>query len=345
MQSPIIAFLILLVLAATPGQCFSQSISTSEASSSKTTTQEQDVVRVDTDLVNIPFTVLDRNRRFITDLKKVDIRILENGVEQEILLFEQETARPVTMVIVADLSKSQERTLSDQKRAANAFISSVIAAGKDRVALVSFTGQPRLEQQLTTDVARLSSAVDRLEIEFPPSNPLCEEYRPVHVEHHCWSSIWDAVWATTKHILSKTEPTSRRTMILLSDGDDSSSKISREETAEFALLHNTVVYSIGIGDSKRYRIDRSALRKLSERTGGRAFFPKGDDQLNSSFAQIRQELRSQYVLAYSPSNRLRDGAFREVKIEIVNREQRRRRLQLLYRRGYYAGQVDIKAPD
>lgn len=334
-HSQIINSLILLVLVTTPGQCFSQSSSTSQAPSEKTATREQDVVRVDTDLVNIPFTVLDRDRRFITDLRKEDIRVLEDGVQQEILLFEQETARPVTMVIVADLSKSQERTLSDQKRAANAFISSVVAAGRDHVAVVSFTGQPRLEEQLTTNVERLSSAVDRLEIEFPPSNPLCEEYRPVHVEHYCWSSIWDAVWATTNHILSKTDPTSRRTMILLSDGDDSSSTISRDEAADFALQHNTVVYSIGIGDSKRYRIDRGALRKLSERTGGRAFFPKDENQLKASFAQIRQELRSQYILAYSPSNRLRDGTFREVKIEIVNREQRRRRLQLLYRRGYY----------
>jgi len=336
-QSQIIAFLILLVLVTSSGQCLSQSSSTSQAASDSATSREQDVIRIDTDLVSIPFTVLDRDRRFITDLRKEDIRVLEDGVQQEILLFEQETARPLTMVIVADLSKSQERTLSDQKRAANAFISSVVAAGRDRVAVVSFTGRPRLEEQLTTDVARLSSVVDRLEIEFPPSNPLCEQYRPVHVEHHCWSSIWDAVWATTNHILSKTDPTSRRTMILLSDGDDSSSAISRDEAAEFALKHNTVVYSIGIGDSKRYRIDRGALRKLSERTGGRAFFPKDDNQLKASFAQIRQELRSQYILAYSPSNRLRDGTFREVKIEIVNREQRRRRLRLLYRRGYYVG--------
>lgn len=330
MQSRTVRFLlILLALGAFSGQASSQA--------QHPVQQESDVVRVDTDLVNVLFTVIDRNRRFVTDLRKEDIKVLENGVEQEIILFEQETERPVTIVLVADLSKSQERSLADQKHAASAFISSVVAAGKDRVALVSFTGRPRVEQQLTTDVASLVKAVDRLEIEFPASNPLCEEYRPVEVEYHCWSSIWDAVWATTHHILARTDPTSRRAMILLSDGDDSSSKIRGQDAAEYALRHNTFVYSIGIGDRKRYRIDRDALKKLSERTGGRAFFPRKDTELSAAFAQVQQELRSQYVLAYSPKNRQRDGAFREIKIEIVNREQRRRRLKLHYRSGYYAG--------
>ncbi len=296
----------------------------------------QDILRIDTDLVTTLFTALDRQRRFVTNLQAEDLKIFEDGIEQEIAFFEQETSRPLTLVIVADLSKSQERTLAEQKRAATVFLNSVISAEKDNVALVSFTGRPKLEQPFTDDLKSLSEAINWLEIYFPPTNPLCEEYRPVEVEYHCWSSIWDAVSATSNILLARTPESLRRAIVLLSDGDDSSSMITLDEAAESALKHNATIFSIGIGDPKRYRIDRSALRRLSERTGGRAFFPRDEAQLQAAFAQIQQEMRSQYVIAYSPKNRLRDGSYRQVKIEVVNPQQRRRRLQLFYRHGYYA---------
>jgi len=101
---------------------------------------------------------------------------------------------------------------------------------------------------------------------------------------------------------------------------------------------DVVVYSIGIRDRDfpEGKLDRGSLKKVSEHTGGRAFFPTDDSGLQLAFSQIEQELRSQYVIAYSPRNKARDGAYHQVKIEIANPELRKRKLQLLYRQGYYA---------
>ena len=96
---------------------------------------------------------------------------------------------------------------------------------------------------------------------------------------------------------------SRRAIILLSDGDDTSSTIKRQDAIDAAIKNNVAVYSIGIGDPELYKVEQDSLRKISDRTGGRAFFPRDDVELGAAFAQIQQELRSQYVIAYSPHNK------------------------------------------
>ena len=97
-----------------------------------------------------------------------------------------------------------------------------------------------------------------------------------------------------------------------------------------------VIYSIGIGDTKNYGVEKETLRKLSERTGGLAFFPKDETDLRAAFAQIELELRSQYLVAYAPTNKTRDGAYRRVEIELLNPELRKQKLLLNYRQGYFA---------
>jgi VWFA-related protein len=110
----------------------------------------------------------------------------------------------------------------------------------------------------------------------------------------------------------------------------------RSEAIDRALESETVIYAIGIGDSKQDGVNRDALRALAEHTGGRAFFPKKDTDLKTAFAEIEQELRTQYLIAYSSSNKNRDGAFRQLKIEIVNPDLRKDDLKLRYRPGYFA---------
>ncbi len=135
---------------------------------------EADVIRVDTDLVNTVFTAIDKDRHFITTLRANDLRVLENETPQEISLFERETDRPLTLVILVDTSKSQERTLPDEKRAAKAFLSAVVRPQVDKVAIVSFTGRPTVEQDLTENLSKLNRAVDRMKVEIPADNPGCE---------------------------------------------------------------------------------------------------------------------------------------------------------------------------
>jgi Ca-activated chloride channel homolog len=297
---------------------------------------EPEIVRVETNLVNTVFTAVDRNRHFITTLRADDVRIYENGTPQTVSLFERETDRPLTMVILVDTSKSQERTLPDEKKAAKAFVRAVVRPDKDKVAVISFTGTPRVEQQLTENISKLNRAVDRLRVELPANNPNCEEERPVQEDPLCWTSIWDSVWESASTVLNQGGENSRRAVILLSDGDDTSSTIKRQDAIDAAVKNNVAVYSIGIGDPELYKIEQDSLRKISDRTGGRAFFPRDEVELGRAFAQIQEELRSQYVIAYSPHNKSHDGSHRRIKMEIVNPELRKQKLQLIYREGYYA---------
>ncbi len=297
---------------------------------------DPEVIRVDTDLVNTVFTAVDQDRHFVTTLRANDLRVLENQTPQEISLFERETNRPLTIVILVDTSKSQERTLPDEKRAAKAFLRAVMRPAVDKVAIVSFTGEPKVQQDLTDSVPRLERAIDRLKVELPADNPQCENVKTVQEDPLCWTSIWDSVWASANEVLAKAPENSRRAIVLLSDGDDTSSTIKRQEAIDSAVRNNVAVYSIGIGDPAFYKIEKNSLEKLSNRTGGRAFFPGSEPELQRAFAQIQEELRSQYVVAYSPRNKARDGGRREVKLEIVNPELRKQKLQLLYRQSYYA---------
>jgi Ca-activated chloride channel homolog len=297
---------------------------------------EFEVVRVETNLVNTVFTAVDRERHFVTTIRANDLRIYENDVPQAITLFERETDRPLALVILVDTSKSQERTLPDEKKAAKAFIRSVVRADKDKVSVVSFTGVPRIEQQLTENVSRLNQAIDQLRVELPPNNPNCDEEKPVQEDPLCWTSIWDSVWESAGEVLAGGGENLRRAVILLSDGDDTSSTIKRQDAIDAAIKNTVAVYSIGIGDPELYNVEQDSLRKISDRTGGRAFFPRDDVELGRAFAQIQEELRSQYVIAYSPQNKLRDGSHRRIKLEIVNPELRKKKLQLIYRQGYYA---------
>lgn len=297
---------------------------------------EPEVIRVDTDLVNTVFTAVDQDRHFVTTLRASDLRVLENQTPQEISLFERETNRPLTLVILVDTSKSQERTLPDEKRAAKAFLKSVMRPDIDKVAIVSFTGKPDVQQELTDNLPKLNRALDRLKVELPPNNPECEEIGTPQEDPLCWTSIWDSVWASTNEVLAKAPENSRRAIVLLSDGDDTASTIKRQESIDSALRNSVAVYSIGIGDPQFYKMEKDSLEKLSNRTGGRAFFPGSEVELQRAFTQIQEELRSQYVVAYSPKNKARDGARREVKLEIVNPELRKQKLQLVYRQNYYA---------
>jgi VWFA-related protein len=310
----------------------------------QTSSTDDEVVRVDTELANILLTVVDENRRFITTLKREDVRVLEDKVPQELSIFERETELPLTLSILIDTSRSQGGIMADEKAAARTFIDSVIRPDKDQASVISFTGEAVLEQPLTNDPGKLRDAVERVTVEFPNGSPVCEGNISYESEPRCFTGVWDALWVTTNEVLSQTPERSRRAIILLSDGDDSNfGQTKKQEAIDFALKNNIVVYSIGMRDEEfsEGKLDSDALRKVSEKTGGRAFFPQDKRELESAFAQIQAELRSQYLIAYQPANRKHDGSFRQVRIEIVNRELRKQKLRLLYRQGYYAGNAPV----
>jgi VWFA-related protein len=304
--------------------------------------EDDEVMRVDTELANILLTAIDKNQRFITTLRREDVRVLEDNVPQDISIFERETDLPLTLSILIDTSRSQEKILSDEKIAAHAFMDAVVHPDRDQASVISFTGEAVLQQTLTNDLEKLRSAVESVRIELPAGSPECEENVNSEREPRCYTGVWDALWVTTNEVLAQTPEQTRRAIILLSDGDDTSSTTKRQEAIDFAVKNNIVIYSIGIhDDGSEGKLADDELRKVSEKTGGRAFFPKDKPALEAAFAQIQAELRSQYLVAYQPANRKHDGSLRQVRIEILNPELRKQKLRLLYRQSYYAGNMPL----
>jgi Ca-activated chloride channel family protein len=306
------------------------------------TTDQDDVIRVDTDITNLPFTAMDKERRFVTTLKAEDVRVLEDGVAQQLFTFQRETDRPLAIAFLIDVSRSQEDTLPEEKAAARLFIEKVIHSDRDLVAIVPFTGLAYLEQGMTRDLLSVYSVLQRVEVAVPaylgagrPLTGIPTGPGLLAPPDEGTTAIWDAVALTSANVLDRTPGLRRRAIILLSDGLDTASRLMQKESINRALAAETVIYAIGIG-SKRDGVDRAALRDLAQRTGGRAFFPDKKLDLNAVFAEIERELRTQYLLAYSSTNKKRDGAYRKITVEIVNPELRKEKLEIRHRPGYYA---------
>ena len=301
--------------------------------------QDDEIERVNTDLTSILFTPGDHNNRFITTLKQEDVHIFEDGVQQPIFTFQRETDRPLSLAILIDTSLSQERTLPDEKNAAREFVDAVIRPSKDEVAVVSFTGDASLEQGLTSNIQRIRHAIDHVEISTPAGyvgGGVVVGTPPINGSSLAGSTaIWDAIMATSDEIMNDSSDKTRRAMILITDGEDNTSRYKVADAIDAALKADATIYSIGIGDLYTYGVEQGVLKKVSEHTGGRAFFPKNEEDLRAAFAQIQEELRSQYLIAYSPTNKAHDGTYRQVKIEL-NDPELRKELRLTYRQGYFA---------
>ena len=309
-----------------------------------TTVDDDEVLSVNTSLTNVLFTAIDKDKRFITSLKKDDVRILEDGVPQEIFTFQQQIDLPLTLAIVIDVSGSQEHTLPQEKQAAREFVDSVLRPRKDEVAVVSFTGETTLEQGLTGSVERVRRAIDRVEF-VPPSGYLgngtvVKGTPPISGTNNdlaASTALWDAVWVTCDEVLSESSEQTRRAIILLTDGYNTSGKMKVQDAIDRAIKTDTLVFVIGVGDSFSYQgVNEGAIRKLAENTGGRAYVPHNEDDLRRAFAQIQQELREQYLIAYSPTNKRHDGTFRKLQIDVVNPALKDQKLKLTYRQGYFA---------
>ena len=302
---------------------------------------DDEVLTVDTSLTNVLFSAVDRDKRFYSNLSKDDIRVVEDGVPQEIFTFQKQVDLPITLAIVIDTSGSQEYTLPEEKSAARAFVDSVLRPAKDEVAVVSFTGEVTLEQGLTGNVSRVRSAIEKVEF-VPPAGYIgggvVVGTPPISGNSRAGSTaLWDAVFVTCDEVLSESSERTRRAIVLLTDGVDTSSRYKLQEAVNQAIKNETLVFAIGIGDRFNYQgVDEGSLKKITERTGGRAYFPRDEEDLRAAFAQIQRELREQYLVAYSPTNKRRDGTFRRLQIEIANPQLKQQNLRLTYRQGYFA---------
>lgn len=323
-----------------------QQSSTTKTSPTATPTPEiiedDEPLKIDTEVVNVLFSAQDKNRRLLTDLKQEDIRLLENGQPQEIIAFQRQVDLPISLAILIDTSQSQERTLPEEKSAAISFLDSVIRAEKDEVAIVSFTGEATLEQGMTNNLTRLRRAVER--VEFVPASgaigggviigtpPISGTNQQVQGS----TAVWDAIWITADEVLGPSPQKTRRAIILLSDGFNTYGQKKLDEAVQAALKAEAVIYCVGIGDAFYGGVDKSSLNKISDKTGGRAFFPKDEAELRKAFVQIQIEMRSQYLIAYAPINQKRDGSYRTIDIQLTNTELAKQKIVLTHRKGYFA---------
>jgi Ca-activated chloride channel homolog len=307
------------------------------------TLNSDDVLRVETNLTNVFFTAADKHKRFVSTIKKEDVRILEDGVPQQIFTFQQNIDLPLSLAILIDTSRSEERTLPDEKAAAQSFLESVMHQDRDEAAVISFTGEATLEQGLTGNVGRLRRAISHVEY-VPPSGligggvvvgstpPISDSQQMLAGS----TAIWDAVYTTSNEVLRDSAEHTRRAIILLTDGEDTSSQVHIQAAIDAAVKVDALVYAVGIGDRYSFGINEGALKKITEATGGRAYFPRNESELRNAFAQIQNDLREQYLIAYAPANKTRDGSYRRVTIEITNPELQKQTLKLTYRPGYFA---------
>jgi VWFA-related protein len=278
-------------------------------------TQQDDTLSVNVNLVDLLYTVADRRGKFITNLKKEDFKVYEDNRIQTITNFTSETDLPLTIALLVDTSGSIRDKLRFEQEAAIEFFYSTIHRGKDKALVISFDSGVDLLQDFSDNPETLADAVRK-------------------IRAGGGTSLYDAIYLAVNEKLAN-QP-GRLVIILISDGDDNSSRISLTETLELAQRRNVAIYSIStnsaayFGSREQDRGDKT-LKRFSEETGGRPFFPEKIQELAVSFQEIGEELRSQYRLAYIPSNTKADGTFRKIRIDVANKSYR-----VKARTGYYA---------
>ena len=312
------------------------------ATPTPTPNPDDEIIKVDTDVVNVLFTAQDRNRRLLTDLKQPDVRLLEDGKEQEIVSFSRQVDLPLSLAILIDTSASQERTLPEEKAAAISFLETVVRPAKDEVCVITFTGETTLELGMTNNLQRLRRSVDGVRFR-PPSGYIgggvMTGTPPISGDNQAVTgstAIWDAIWVTSDEILGPAPEKTRRAIILLTDGVNTFGKKKLDDAVQAALKSEAIIYSVGIGDNFYSGVDQGVLNKISERTGGRAYFPRDERDLREAFNQIQDEMRSQYLIAYEPTNQNRDGSYRKIEIELANPQLQKDKVKVTHRQGYFS---------
>jgi Ca-activated chloride channel family protein len=273
-------------------------------------------IRVGTNEVNVVFTVTDKHGRRVTDLKQADFRIVDDSKPAtEIRSFHAETNLPLQVGLLIDASSSVRDRFKFEQESAIEFLNQTVRKRYDLAFVVGFDATPEVTQNFTDDTEKLGHGV--------------RELRPGG-----GTAMYDAIYYACRDKLLKQPqngPT-RRAIILLSDGEDNQSHVTREEAIEMAQRAEAIIYTISTNVSGTKGAGDKVLERMADATGGRAFFPFQIRDVTNAFAEIQDELRSQYAVSYKPADFKSDGHFRT--IEIVANDRKNFRVRA--RRGYYA---------
>src|ERR1041384_4403575 len=257
-----------------------------------------------------------RDGTVVDSLRAEDLVLFHDGHAAQILKLERNT-NPVAVTILIDTSVSQARTLDGTKLAAAKFVESVLSSNKDRAALVSFAETATVEQDLTSNLGLVKGALARVRFVNPLLNGTISDPLPKKQPIPGSTAIWDAIWATVEGITAASGE--RRLIILLTDGQDTSSGTKLHEAIEHAAANQVTIFPIGIADPQEYNsVDEGQLKKLAEGTGGRAFFPKRVSDLDGIFSQITKALESDYSITYCAATAKSEKA-RKIDVRLANR--------------------------
>jgi Ca-activated chloride channel family protein len=266
--------------------------------------------------VNVVFTVTDKHGRYVKDLKKDDFSVLDDKkAPKEIRTFHSETDLPLQVGLLIDASNSVRDRFRFEQEAAIEFLNQITRPGYDKAFVVGFDTTPEVTQDFTDNTELLSRGVHALRAGGG-------------------TAMYDALYFACRDKLLKatrTGPT-RRAIILLSDGQDNQSRVTREEAIEMAQRADVIVYTISTNVSGIKQSGDKVLERIAEATGGRAFFPFQMTDVSNAFAEIQDELRSQYLVAYIPDDFVHDGRYRTIEILAHQKKQ----FHVRSRRGYYA---------
>jgi VWFA-related protein len=276
-------------------------------------------IRVRADEVNVVFTVTDKHGHFVRDLKKSDFSILDdNKPPKDVFSFRAETDLPLRIGLLVDDSSSVRDRFKFEQEAAIEFLNQTVRPRSDQAFVLGFDTTAEVTQDFTDNPELLSHGVRML--------------RPGG-----GTALYDAVYYACRDKLMKAAPGQavRRAIVLLTDGEDNQSRVTREEAIEMAQRAEVIIYAISTNNSglKGTRGDK-VLERMADATGGRVFFPFKIEDIANHFTEIQEELRSQYAISYRPADFVRDGRYRSIAIIADNKKYHVRS-----RRGYFTSKA------
>ncbi len=267
------------------------------------------------DEVNVLFIATDKHGKFVRNLGQGDFSILDDHKPPEsIINFQHQTELPLEIGLLVDVSGSVHSRFDFEQQAATGFLQHVLRPGFDKAFVEGFNQRQQLAQDFTDKVSLLSTAVGRL-------------------QNGGGTALYDAIYRASRDKLLKenSDHPTRKALIILSDGEDNQSEVSESQAIGMAEKAGVLIYAISTDDSGLVLRGDNVLSQLAEATGGRAFFPFKMKDITRSFSAIEDELRSQYIVSYKPSDFTADGHYRYIQISAKNKD-----VQVRARRGYYS---------
>jgi VWFA-related protein len=268
------------------------------------------------DEVNVVFTVVDKHGVFVKDLNADDFQVLDdNKPPKQVVNFSRQTDLPLRVGLLVDASNSIRERFKFEQEAAIEFLTQTIRHNSDQSFVIGFDTTAEVTADFTGDTEELSRGVRLL--------------RPGG-----GTALYDAVYYACRDKLMKVPQSGpvRRAIVLLSDGDDNQSRVTREEAIEMAQRAEVVIYTISTNASGFKERGDKVLERMADATGGRAFFPFKIEDVGNAFAEIQDELRSQYSVAYRPASLTPDGKYHSIEILAQNHKN----LKVRSRKGYFA---------